>query len=144
MLQQEQEYAGFWIRVGASIIDTILLMLVIVPLLVALYGWAYFDPNQMVVARPGEMLITWVLPAVAVLAFWILRQATPGKMVVSTRIVDAASGEPPSAGQFIGRYLAYFVATLPLFLGILWVAFDRRKQGWHDKLAGTVVVRDRS
>lgn len=137
----EHRYAGFWIRTGAAVIDTMLLMLVVVPLLVALYGWAYFDPNQAVTARPGEFLITWVLPAVAVLAFWILRQATPGKMIVATRILDAESGEPAGAGQLIGRYLGYYVACLPLFLGILWVAFDKRKQGWHDKLAGTVVVR---
>jgi uncharacterized RDD family membrane protein YckC len=41
------------------------------------------------------------------------------------------------------RYAGYFVALLPVGLGILWVAFDARKQGWHDKLAKTVVVRGR-
>ena len=43
--------------------------------------------------------------------------------------------------QFIIRYLGYYVAMLPLFLGIIWVGIDKRKQGWHDKLAGTVVIR---
>lgn len=139
---QEQRYAGFWARTGATLIDTILLLLVIVPLLVAIYGWAYFDAAQTgMVAGPADILITWVLPAVAVIAFWAKKQATPGKMVVSARIIDAESGEPAGLGQLIGRYLAYIPATLPLGLGILWVAFDRRKQGWHDKLAGTVVVR---
>ena len=41
----------------------------------------------------------------------------------------------------VGRYLAYFVSTIPLALGLIWVAFDKRKQEWHDKLAGTVVIR---
>jgi len=41
----------------------------------------------------------------------------------------------------IGRYFAYFISTIPLCLGFLWITFDRKKQGWHDKLAGTVVVR---
>jgi uncharacterized RDD family membrane protein YckC len=41
----------------------------------------------------------------------------------------------------VGRYFAYFVSTIPFCLGFLWVAFDKRKQGWHDKLAHTVVVR---
>jgi len=50
---------------------------------------------------------------------------------------------PPSLGQAIGRYLAYFVSALVLGLGFIWIAFDTRKQGWHDKLAGTVVVRAR-
>ncbi|MDT3706563.1 MAG: RDD family protein [Thiobacillus sp.] len=142
MQEKELKYAGFWIRTGAAIIDTILVLLVTIPLLVAIYGWAYFDAGQTgIVAGPADFLISWVLPAVAVIAFWIIKQATPGKMAVSTRIVDADSGNAASAGQLIGRYFAYFAACIPLGLGILWVAFDRRKQGWHDKLAGTVVVR---
>jgi uncharacterized RDD family membrane protein YckC len=139
---QEVKYAGFWIRTGAAIIDTLLIMLVTLPLLVAIYGWAYFDAEQTgIVAGPADFVISWVLPAVAVIAFWIVKQATPGKMAVSTKIVDAESGKAASTGQLIGRYFAYFAATLPLGLGILWVAFDKKKQGWHDKLAGTVVVR---
>lgn len=64
-------------------------------------------------------------------------------MAISAKIVDARTGQPASTGQLIGRYFAYFVAMLPLFLGIVWVAFDKRKQGWHDKLAGTVVVKQK-
>ena len=44
-------------------------------------------------------------------------------------------------GQLIGRYLGYYVSILPMMLGIIGVGFDARKQGWHDKLAGTVVIR---
>lgn len=142
MQERELKYAGFWIRTGAAIIDTILVLLVTIPLLVAIYGWAYFDAGQTgIIAGPADFVISWVLPAVSVIAFWIVKQATPGKMAVSTRIVDADSGNAASTGQLIGRYFAYFAACIPLGLGILWVAFDRRKQGWHDKLAGTVVVR---
>lgn len=142
MLEPDVEYAGFWVRVGASMIDTLLLLLVIFPLLVAIYGWAYFDvENTGFVAGSADFLLSWVAPAFAVIGFWMYKQATPGKMVLSIRIVDATTGSPPSAGQCVGRYLAYFVSTIPLGLGLIWVAFDRRKQGWHDKLAGTVVIR---
>lgn len=138
----EMEYAGFWARTGATLIDTLLLMLITYPMLIGIYGWAYFDSEQTgVVAGPADFLISWVLPAIAVIVFWITKQATPGKMAVSARIVDARSGEQASTGQLVGRYLAYIVSALPLCLGFIWVAFDRRKQGWHDKLAGTVVVR---
>ena len=82
-----------------------------------------------------------VFPAVLVIVFWSIKQATPGKMIVGARIVDSKTGEPASIGQYIGRYLLYFVAFIPFGLGIVWVAFDRQKQGWHDKIAGTVVVR---
>ena len=143
MHEQDLEYAGFWIRVGAAIVDTILLLIITIPLLVAIYGWAYFDPFQTgFIAGPADILINYVLPAVAVILFWHYAQATPGKMAISAKIVDAETGAKPSTGQLIGRYLGYFVAIIPLGLGIIWVAIDRRKQGWHDKLAGTVVVRN--
>ena len=64
-------------------------------------------------------------------------------MAVRAVIVDAATGEPPSMGQLIGRYFAYIVSTIPLGLGYLWAAWDPQKQTWHDKLARTFVVRPR-
>ena len=84
-----------------------------------------------------------LLPFAGVVLFWLKRQATPGKMVVAARVVDAETGKTLTVGQAVGRYLGYIVATLPFGLGLLWVAFDRKKQGWHDKMAGTVVVRQR-
>jgi len=62
-------------------------------------------------------------------------------MAIGAKIVDAKTGRPASTGQLVGRYLGYYVSSIPFFLGIFWVAFDDRKQGWHDKLAGTVVIR---
>jgi uncharacterized RDD family membrane protein YckC len=134
------EYVGFWLRVVAALIDTVLLLLVCVPIVSLIYGEEYWTSPEMI-AGPADFLINWVLPAIAVVLFWIYRQATPGKMAVGARIVDARSGERPSTGQLIGRYFAYYVSILPLFLGLLWVGWDRRKQGFHDKLANTVVVR---
>ena len=147
MIAQEQSanlvYAGFWVRVWASIIDTVLVCLITLPLLISLYGTAYLASVE-IVQGPMDFLISYILPAIAVIVFWIYKSATPGKMAISAQIVDAQTGGRPSNGQFIGRYLAYFVSIIPLCLGILWVAFDKRKQGWHDKLAGTVVVIRRS
>jgi len=140
----EFEYAGFWIRVWAALIDTVLLMLVTTPLLGALYGWETgFEAHVRTGFRPTEFVVTWLLPALAVLVFWRYRSATPGKMVIHARIVDARTGEPPSLGQLIGRYLGYFVSTFPFCLGLIWVGIDARKQGWHDKLARTVVIRSK-
>ena len=142
MNEQAFEYVGFWARVGASIIDTILILIICLPLVHLVYGKAYWISPSFV-QGPADFLITWVAPAIAVLLFWIYRQATPGKMAINAKIVDAKTGGKPSTGQLVGRYFAYYISTIPLLLGFIWVAFDARKQGWHDKLAGTLVVRAR-
>ena len=137
------EYAGFWIRVWASVVDSILVGIVIFPILTAVYGRAYWS-SESFIQGPVDFLLSWVAPAIAVVLFWIIRQATPGKMAIAARIVDAKTGEKPSSAQLITRYAGYFLAAIPLFAGLVWVAFDPRKQGWHDKLAGTVVVRNKA
>lgn len=140
MNEPDLEYAGFWVRMGATMIDTLLIMVITFPLLVSIYGWKYFGSEKLI-AGPADFLISWVLPAVAVVWFWTQRQATPGKAALSLRVLDADSGGNLSIGQSIGRYLGYFISIIPLGLGLFWVGFDSRKQGWHDKLAHTVVVR---
>jgi uncharacterized RDD family membrane protein YckC len=134
------EYAGFWARVWASLIDSLLICIAVIPALTAIYGKAYWDSTAFI-EGPADFLLSWLAPAVVVIIFWATKQATPGKMAIGAMVVDAKTGGKPTTGQLIVRYLGYFVATIPFFLGLLWVAFDARKQGWHDKLAGTVVVR---
>ena len=128
-------------RVGAALIDSLLIALCTMPFLYWIYGDAYFTSEAMF-SGTMDCLLSWVAPPVAIISFWIIRSATPGKMAFRAVIVDAETGGKPNRGQCVGRYFGYFVASLPLFLGILWVAFDARKQGWHDKLAGTVVIRE--
>ena len=137
----EQQYAGFWIRTGAAIIDSILLLIILVPVLTSIYGTGYWLGQTLNQGIWG-ILFNYILPAVAVIAFWMYKSATPGKIVLKLSIVDAETGDKPSTGQFIGRYLGYYVSMIPLFIGIMWVGLDKRKQGWHDKLAGTVVIRN--
>lgn len=135
------EYAGFWQRLLAAFIDVILLLCITTPLLGAIYGWDYFlDGSRSLLPSGAEFFITYVLPALATIVFWKTRQATPGKMMLSMKIVDAETFGPMSAGQAVGRYFAYIVSAIVFMLGYLWIAFDPRKQAWHDKLAGTVVV----
>ena len=135
------EYAGFWIRVWATVIDTLFMMLIILPVLWWIYGDSYFL-NRSVAYGTWDTLMNYVfLPAIIIL-FWLYKSATPGKIICKLRIVDATTGGKLSTSQCIGRYICYYVSAIPLLLGFFWVAFDRRKQGWHDKLAGTVVLHD--
>lgn len=140
METQQLEYAGFWSRTGAALIDGILLLLITMPILISIYGWEYLEAEDLVMG-PADFLISWVLPALATVLFWLYKNATPGKMAIKAQVVDAQTGHNISVGQAMLRYLGYFLAILPLGLGIFWVAFDSRKQGWHDKIAGTVVVK---
>jgi len=137
----ENNYAGFWIRSAAALIDSILILLVIVPVMFSVYGNDFWLQST-VPQDWTSIAFNYVLPAVVIIVFWIYKSATPGKMLTKLTIIDAKSGEKPSTGQFIVRYVGYYVALLPLMLGLFWIGFDSRKQGWHDKLAGTVVVRN--
>jgi uncharacterized RDD family membrane protein YckC len=138
------EYAGFWIRVAAAIIDSLLIGFITAPILIWYYGFdSYLEPEAATtfIRGPFDFVVSYVLPAIAVVIFWIARSATPGKMLLSLKIVDAKTFGPITPGQAIGRYLGYYVSMFGLFLGIFWVGWDPRKQGWHDKLAGTVVTQ---
>ena len=141
--EQHYEYVGFWARVWASVIDSVLVCVIVYPVLTMIYGREYFSSTSLI-KGPADFLLQWVLPAVAIIVFWIARQATPGKMAIRAKIVDADTGAPMTRAQAIGRYLGYYVSILGLGFGFFWVGWDKRKQGWHDKLAGTVVVRSRS
>jgi len=136
-------YAGFWLRTVAAIVDSILVMLIIAPILTLIYGGDYwFNQTQNLSQVQGlwHTLFNYIFPAIAITVFWIYKSATPGKMLTGIIIIDVKTGQAPSVGQCIIRYIGYYVSMLPLFLGILWVGIDTRKQGWHDKIAGTAVI----
>ena len=150
MQSQQVEYVGFWLRLWALLIDSALVGLLIYPVLTAVYGKAYWSSQALITEPldllpsfkgPLDFLLSLVVPAIVVVIFWITKGATPGKMVISAEVVDAQTGGKPSKRQSLIRYLGYYVCVLTGFLGFFWVGFDPRKQGFHDKMAGTVVIR---
>jgi uncharacterized RDD family membrane protein YckC len=76
-----------------------------------------------------------------VLFCWFKYDATPGKLLFRMRIVDADTGAPPSRRQYVVRFFGYIPSVLCLTLGFVWIYFNGRRQGWHDMMAGTVVIR---
>lgn len=140
---EDQEYAGFWIRFAALLIDVVVISIVCFVPLSLIYGAEYWQGEQFIHGF-WDLLLSYVLPFVATIWFWMRYFGTPGKMALRLRIVDARTGGRLSLGQSVGRYFAYILSALPLALGYLWVGMDKRKQGWHDKLAGTVVIRQLS
>jgi uncharacterized RDD family membrane protein YckC len=122
------EYAGFWIRLGAGVIDLLILGFIVVII-------AYFFPAPTIWATSGLAISVayW-------LGFWVWRGQTPGKMAVGIKVIRTDSS--PVKWQYaLRRFLGYIVTAVTLFIGFIWVAFDSRKQGVHDKIADTYVVK---
>jgi uncharacterized RDD family membrane protein YckC len=152
--QQETRYAGFWIRFVASAIDSVLALIVLLPIL-GLFSISdtklsssILESNSITttllesifVSSGWSLVPNYFVPAIIILLFWIYRAATPGKIMLGLTIVSSNTLLPLSKGQSVARYLGYYVSCQFFGLGFIWAAFDSRKQGWHDKLAKTLVI----
>lgn len=134
-------YAGFWIRFVAQIIDQIVLAMVTLPLGYMIYGNAYFNSDATYLGI-ADVIITTVLPSIAIIYLWLKYSATPGKMIFNLKVLDEKTGNPITLKQSIIRYFGYIVSTIFIFIGFIWAGFDKKKQSWHDKMAKTVVVKE--
>ena len=142
---QEPNYAGFWIRFLAYFIDTLLMTLVLLPLGVAagvLIVATGADQNGSMLALEGmfrivSIFIGWLYFGILESSPW---QATLGKKMLGLRVTDLNGGRI-SFGKATGRYFGKIVSGLILFIGFVMVAFTEKKQGLHDQMAGTLVVK---
>jgi len=108
-------------------------------LLAALPGlWASLPPDGP--WRGGALFGGVLLLSLGVVPCWLIMGATPGQLIMGQRVVDA-DGEPQlSLQQALSRWALAWVGLLAAGVGLLWMCFDARRQGWQDKLAGTLVV----
>lgn len=143
MNTENLEYVGFWQRVAAYFVDSILIAIYIVSLAFVVALGLYSAGES--ATTPLALSLVYMCISLSVMAIvvfcWMKVGATPGKLMLHARIVDANTGAPLTLGKCIVRYLGYTLSLIPFGLGFIWVAFDSRKQGWHDKLANSVVVR---
>lgn len=138
------QYAGFLRRALAFIIDMTLVSLISTALILTIFGG---DQLQQMQSLTSWHAIDWrivgieqILPAVWTISFWFVWMATPGKLLLDCQVVDARTLQKAGFGQLVVRYLGYILSSLPLGLGFIWIIFNPRRQGWHDKLSGTVVI----
>jgi len=137
-------YAGFWVRFLAILLDAILLG-VITAALAPIWG------PQITVTGTGTAAavqvnaqanaISTLLGLVYFAGMWSWRGQTIGMMPFNMQVVGVADGKKIDVFRGLLRYVGFIISIIPLFLGLIWAAFDDRKQGWHDKIAGTVVIR---
>ena len=152
-------FAGFWIRVGAALIDSIILLTINIALALIVTGdyyvrvFEYLASGFQTLAPSRDamgylLLLTNVLQAIVAWLYlaWFessRHQATPGKMVLKLKVVDHRD-QRISFARATGRSFAKHLSTLVCMIGWIMVAFTERKQGLHDIMAGTFVVPDRS
>ena len=113
---------GFWMRLGAAVLDCILISMV-----VSFFG-----------VRHGEVMS--LLLMIYLVGLWTWRGTTIGNIVFGLKIVRT-DGQPVTLGVAIVRALASLLSLEVMGFGFFWFAWDREKQACHDKIAGTLVVR---
>ena len=152
-------YAGFWIRFLAYVVDAI-----IVDIPVAAIAYALIAPtipaitctnvdngfgttvhctgiNQLTSSFWLITLASLVIGGVYFVVMWSRFGQTLGQKLFGLRVVDAATGQRITPGRAVGRYIGFLISGWVLWIGLIWVAGDSQKQGWHDKMASTFVVR---
>ena len=125
--------AGWWTRFLAILIDSIGLGIVSAVLTSLTGGDA---------TGRGANGLSTLLGIVYFCYFWSSygKGQTPGMRVLNIKVVKTDGSQLDLVGAFI-RYIGLFVSIVCLFIGVIWAAFDGQKQGWHDKIAGTYVVK---
>ena len=147
------QYGGFWRRIIAFFIDKIILFIISVFILfvgmlaLGLGFLSHYD--ELFPERIAEATLTFVILYVCIIAFISMLYFTYfhgttgqtfGKMIFGLRVMQA-TGEKMTLGVGFLRWVGYIISGIVFYLGFIWIAFDGKKQGWHDKIAGTVVVR---
>jgi uncharacterized RDD family membrane protein YckC len=119
--------AGFWRRLGGAIIDGIILGIIGAILQVALKG-------------AGSALSLLVSLAYFTLLVGGASGQTPGMRAMGIRVISFDGGGSIGYGRALVRWIGGYISAIVLFLGFLWMLWDKEKQCWHDKLANDVVV----
>jgi uncharacterized RDD family membrane protein YckC len=145
-------YGGFWNRTLAYLVDTLLLIGAAFGL-ASVTGIAFFTVTtrefhsatfNSVTFFVSPTLAGFLLWFVYFCGLWALAGQTVGMAPFGLRVLRAADGKRIGPGRAIGRFFGLLLSFAVLAIGVIWVAADRNKQGWHDKLARTVVVRNAS
>ena len=140
--------AGFWIRVLAFSIDNMILNIIYAVFFIAggLAVYLASDTQDWLMILDRALMLTIpyniVMLAITIGYFTYLHGSTGqtiGKMVCQLKVVQE-SGEPLNYGKSFLRCMGYLLSAIVLNIGFLWIAFDKNKQGWHDKIARTYVI----
>ena len=141
-------YGGFWIRFVAIFIDGIIISIpiFILAVIVGVIAGAGSSSSGSAsnTANIGASLLIDLIGLVISIGYFVYfwgQGQTLAMRLFRLRVVDANTGAPIGYGRAGLRYLGYIISALVCYIGLIWAAFDSRKQGWHDKIASTVVLQ---
>lgn len=141
------QYAGFATRLIAWTIDRLLVAAIVAVVIVGvdlvlsslrIMETLGLEEQTALIMAVLSVLLAFLIPIVYDIGLWLLAGQTPGKRIMGLRVVRT-DGRRLTAGNCVRRLIGYWVSGF-LFLGYLWVLADDRRQGFHDKIAGTLVV----
>ena len=133
-------YAGFAPRLAAQLLDAVLFGLAVMLWTLTVDGLPSSGRLDVGAMFLRSDWINEILIGAITIVLWCRYAATPGKLLMDCQVVDAQTGAPPGWRQALIRYVSYYLSLLPLGLGFFWILWDPKRQGFHDKLAGTVVL----
>ncbi len=127
-------------RLIALAFDLIVVAVLLVLFVSVVYGqtWLVYHSNEL---NASFYLSLMVVPLFYFVGFWSFLAATPGKMLLSLRIIDVASQRDPSILQCFLRFAGYMVNALTLGFGVIGMFWQNKPYGWHDRLARALVVK---
>jgi uncharacterized RDD family membrane protein YckC len=137
-------YAGFWVRFLALILDGIVLGVLsaaLTPFTGPQFEMTGTGAASNLTIHATANAVGTLVGLVYFIGFWAWRGQTVGMMPFNMQVVGVADGKKIDVVRGLLRYVGYIISAIPLLLGFIWAAFDSRKQGWHDKIASTVVIR---
>lgn len=136
------QYAGMWRRFGALLIDVFLAAMLLACAVLAWTAWSGDMPGWGSRTLNSAIAVAVVIALLLMILLDARVQGTPGLLLLDCRLVDARTGQAIGLGTSVKRTVYLLLAALPLLVGLLWIGWDPHKQGLHDKLAGTVVIRE--
>ena len=126
---QPVQRAGFWIRFAAALVDGIVLGIISSVLANVLH------------ATTSRYLSTLVGLVYVVGFIGSAKGQTPGFMALRLRVVSLSDGGPIGFGRAAIRWVVGLVSAAAILIGYFWMLWDPQKQTWHDKAAGSIVIR---
>ena len=140
-------YGGFWRRWVAFGIDTIILQITSVIIFYSGSKIAGLDYQLSDLSTAFLYSLLWSYQGMTIVISMIYftyfhgtTGQTPGKKILGLKVIQR-SGEPMTPGLAFLRWVGYLISKIFLYLGFIWIAFNREKRGWHDMIAGTCVVK---